>query len=177
MVVIVRFFVIVDHHHHHHHHPLFFLKPVLSHSFNTVLHGFEDQYQPDEITLFSKNKAGNEVRINNRDQLHARMTYPFPYGELCGRGKDVCVIVSAMNGEENQLLLTPASWSPSTEIIVRDITKGYKPPLPEKNMKLIRELIDGTKFKPLGLPVHIGGVSLCMCVCVCVCWVCVLQVV
>jgi len=71
-----------------------------------ILATYEDQYQPSEITL----KNEHDRPISTDRQVQAVLNHPDP--KLRGQTADGrrCVVVSAKNDEESELLVVPLAW-------------------------------------------------------------------
>lgn len=69
--------------------------------------GFEDQYRPDQIQLFTEGR----VKIRTDRQLARALSYE-GFELLAGEFEDglLCVVVGAMNTEEDELMVVPLPW-------------------------------------------------------------------
>jgi len=91
-----------------------------------VLQGYEDQYTPAEITLFSCKYDDKPKPIRTDRQCATALSYQPDWADLRvgdpGGAGSVLLVVSAMSDLENELLVLPAAWSSTEETLLRDLT-------------------------------------------------------
>ena len=124
-----------------------------------VLKAFEDQYQPSEITLFTRTYDDDPKALKTDRQIAQMLSYGPDWTDLAGTApENVLLIVSALNDMESELLLVPAAHSVPKATLLRDIdvpagTSGAVSAAQPMLRRLAED--DSGLFDPLPLPGHI----------------------
>jgi hypothetical protein len=124
-----------------------------------ILHAYEDQYQPSEVTLFFR-IYDDEPKVVRDRGVDKALGYEPDWLDLAPHGDDdngtVLLIVSAMDEAESNLLIMPASFSASRSALLRHARAASNGSV-SSAQPLLRTLIDAepSLFDPLPLPAHV----------------------
>ena len=94
-----------------------------------ILQAYEDQYKPEQVTLFTRMDEEDPLRITTDGAARRKiLTYGSEHasnkaGDSRADGTTL-LIVSAMNNEENKLLVLPAVHSPPIATILTHLDAG-----------------------------------------------------
>jgi hypothetical protein len=126
-----------------------------------ILHAYEDQYKPEEITLFTRKYDDEPLRVTTDRAAAIKLLSYSPDWESLQQGDSdpaaadtVLLVVSAMDESEASLLVLPAAHSPPDEVLSADIMAPAEgriafEPLPG------RLAASPGLFDPLPLPAHV----------------------
>ena len=112
-----------------------------------ILKAFEDQYAPDEITLYTRNKK-DDLRPVTSDE-DAKMSLLQCTHAVGIEADDQLLIVSALSSDESELMVMPAMQSATKSLMNEHMTGGSMPDSLRHTLVNLDEL-----FAPLPLPSH-----------------------
>ena len=123
-----------------------------------VLKGYEDQYAPDDIKLFTRKYEDDAAVVRTDRTCATRLLSYGPDWHDCavgdrGPADTVLLVASAMNEEENELLVLPAVHPMPQEQVERDLAPPPERPLRSLST-LKRVAAQSELFDPLPLPAH-----------------------
>ena len=126
-----------------------------------ILKAYEDQYQPRDITLFTRKYTDDLAPLKTDRQLATQvLSYGPDWTDLAGPSScaEVLLVVSPLNEEESELLVLPAAHSVPRETLLRhlQVPAGVSGAVTAAQ-PLLKRLADDTSglFDPLPLPGHI----------------------
>ena len=122
-----------------------------------ILQAYEDQYTPEQITLFTRIREEQAVCVTTDDDAKRKLLGCHQEGH--DPGPYILLIVSPMNETESKLLVMPAMHSPPMATILRHlaVNSSQTPDGDDANASLPLLLATATPslFNDLPLPTHI----------------------
>jgi hypothetical protein len=124
-----------------------------------VLKGYEDQYAPAAITLFTRQYDDDPKAIRERGLAKSLSYAPDWEGVAPPHDDGTCLlVVSPLNEEESELLVLPAAFSAPAQLLLADLTppSGTSAAV-SAALPTLRRLADADEslFDPLPLPTHV----------------------
>merc|ERR1719310_1539306 len=84
-----------------------------------VLRAYEDQYEPSQIKLFAR-QYDDEAKLIRERGVSQALSYEPDWTDVAPDDDgSVLLIVSAMNEEESELLIMPAAFSASRDVLLK----------------------------------------------------------
>ena len=117
-----------------------------------ILKAYEDQYEPSQITLFTRKYDDDPTRVTtDRAAKLKLLSYEPDWAILApDTAHSVTLVVSAMDDSERSLLVLPAAHSPSAAMLDDGLASAHTAPIPQALAEPQLGLFD-----PLPLPAHV----------------------